>query len=278
LPDKPTDNPTYESLRVAAGLKFADGLAWSRSGWLAIADGRQKKVLRLKAGDAGVSELMASEGGAAGVAFDAQARLYVCETGARRVTRTDLKGKSETLAESFEGRKLNGPNDVTVRRDGHAYFTDPAFGSAVERRALDFYGVFHVSPKGEVAAVARWQTRPGGLALTADGRTLYVADADRHAVVAFEVGRNGEVDKPRDVVTGVAGVPGGMRTDAEGRLYVAARGIAVYSAAGKLERTMIDSTDCTNCTFGGAELEYLFVSARADVYRIQAGVKGALQY
>jgi len=267
----------YESQRVAAGLKFVDGLAWSRSGFLVAADVRQKKILRL-GGEPKPSELIADDGGAAGVAFDVQGRLCICEAESRRLTRSDLKGKSDILADSFEGKKLNGPNDVAVRRDGHIYFTDPAFGSAADRRELGFYGIFHIGLKGEFGAVARWQTRPNGIALSADGRTLFVTDSDRHAVVAFEVGRNGEAEKPRDVAKNIAGVPGGIRTDVDGRLYIAARGIAVYTAAGKLERTLIDSTNCTNCTFGEADLEYLFVAARTDIYRIKVGVKGALQY
>jgi gluconolactonase len=194
------------------------------------------------------------------------------------LTRSDLKGKTETLAETFDGKKLNGPHDVVVRRDGHVYFIDPAFGTAVDQRELGYYGIFHLGLKREFDAIARWQTRPGGITLSADGRTLYVTDADRHAMVAFDVGRNGEVDKPRDVLRNIAGVPGGIRTDADGRYYIAARGIAVYTSAGKLERTLMDSTNCTNCTFGEGDLEYLFAASRGDIYRIKMGVKGALQY
>lgn len=267
----------FESQKVASALKFADGLAWSRSGYLAVADVRKKTIIRL-GGSAEPQELIVNDGGASGLAFDVQGRLSVCESEARRVTRSDLKGKTETLADSFEGKKLNGPNDVVVRRDGHIYFTDPAFGNATDRRELSYYGIYHIGLKGEFEAIARWQTRPNGIALAADGRTLYVTDSDRHAVVAFDVGRNGEAEKPRDVVRNISGVPGGIRTDVDGRLYVAAKGIAVYTAAGKLERTLIDSNNCTNCTFGEADLEYLFVSSRSDIYRIKMGVKGALQY
>lgn len=268
----------YESEKVAAGLQFVGGLAWSRSGYLAIADVRTKKILRLGGAERKPQELLNDDGGANGVAFDAQGRLCVCETAARRLTRSDLKGKTETLADSFEGKKLNGPQDVVVRRDGHIYFTDAAFGSAVDRRELSYYGIFHMGLKGEFEAIARWQTRPSGIALTADGRTLYVADADRHAVVAFDVGRNGEADKPRDVVKGIAGVPGGIRTDVDGRLYIAARGISIYTAAGKLERTLIDSTNCSTIAFGEGDVESLFAAARGEIYRIKMGVKGALQY
>ena len=272
------ENPRYESQKVVSGLKFVDGLAWSRAGYLIAADVREKKLVRLGGGEPKPQELITNDGGAAGITFDTQGRLYICETEERRLTRSDLKGKTETLADSFEGKKLNGPDDVAVRRDGHVYFTDPAFGTAVDRRELGYYGIFHIGLKGKFDAIARWQTRPGGITLSPDGRSLYVTDADRHAVVAFDVGRNGEADKPRDVVRNTAGVPGGIRTDVDGRFYVAARGIGVYTSAGKPERILIDSTNCTTCTFGEADSEYLFAASRGDIYRIKVGVKGALQY
>ena len=118
----------------------------------------------------------------------------------------------------------------------------PAFGSAVDGREVGYYGIFHLGLKGEFEALARWQTRPNGVALSADGRTLYVTDADRHAVVAFDIGRNGEAEKPRDVVRNIAGVPGGIRTDVDGRLYIAARDQNVLISPGVFFR-FEDTTD-----------------------------------
>jgi gluconolactonase len=165
-----------------------------------------------------------------------------------------------------------------VRKDGNIYFTDPAFGSANDRRELDFYGVWRIGPKGELEAIARWQTRPNGIAVSGDGKTLYVTDSDRHAVVAFDLDRTGAAGNQRDVIRNVAGVPGGIRTDVEGRFYVAARGVGVYSPQGKLQRTLLDSENASNCTFGGADLESLFIGTRGTVYLVSLHVKGALQY
>jgi gluconolactonase len=204
--------------------------------------------------------------------------LYVCESEARRVTRIDTKGKVDMIAEMYEGKKLNAPNDVIVRKDGHVYFTDPAFGSATDRRELDFYGIWHVSPKGELDVVAKWQTRPNGIALSADGKALYVSDSDRHVVVAFDVDRAGQAGNARDIIRNVTGVPGGIRTDVDGRLYVAAKGVAVYSPQGKLERTLLESDNTWNCAFGEGDFESLFIAARGSIYRVKIGVKGALQY
>jgi sugar lactone lactonase YvrE len=271
------DLANYESERVATNLQFVDGLAWSRSGFLAMADVRQRKIFKLDS-DPHPKVLRDDDGGASGLAYDLQGRLYMCESQGRRVTRLDLKGRLETLAGDYQGRKFNAPNDIVVRKDGHVYFTDPAFGSANDHRELDFYGIWHLSPKGDLDIVARWQTRPNGIALPADGKVLYVTDSDRHAVVAFDLDRAGAASNQRDAVRNVAGVPGGIRTDVDGRVYVAAKGIAVYSPEGKLQRTLMGGENASNCAFGEADLESLFISARGSVYRVKLGVKGALQY
>lgn len=266
-----------EVTRVASGLRHPAGLAWSRDGFLVIADGLKREIYRLDA-DQRAKPTHQDTNGAQGLAYDTQSRLYICEADTRRLVRLDKRGKFETIAESFEGRKLNSPNDVTVRRDGHVYFTDPAFAGAIDRRELSFNGVFHVNPKGEIEAIARWQTRPNGVALSPDGRKLFVSDADRHAVVEFDLDGKGIASNPRDFVSGIQGVPAGLRLDVAGRLYVSAQGLAIYTPDGKLARTLLDSERVVNCTFGETDLEALYVATPKDIYRLRIGVKGALQY
>jgi gluconolactonase len=271
------DSLNYESEKIAGNLQFVDGLAWSRAGTLTVADVRQRKIFRFDT-DPHPKVLRDSDGGVSGLAYDLQGRLYMCESETRRVTRFDQKGKLETLAEGYQGRKFNSPNDIAVRRDGHVYFTDPAFGSANDHRELDFYGIWHISPKGDLDVVAKWPTRPNGIAISADGKVLFVTDSDRHAVVALDLDRNGGGGNQRDVIRKVAGVPGGIKTDADGRFYVAAKGVAVYSPQGKLERTLLESENTANCAFGEGDLQSLFISARGSIYRVKLGAKGALQY
>jgi gluconolactonase len=266
-----------EVTRVASGLRYSVGLAWSHDGFLVIADGLKREIYRLDA-DQRPKPTHQDANGVQGIAYDTQSRLYICETEMRRVVRLDKHGKFETVAESFEGKKLNAPSYVTVRRDGNAYFTDPAFAGAIDRRELDFNGVFHVSPKGEIEAIARWQTRPNGVALSGDGRKLFVSDADRHAVVEFDLDGKGAAANPHDFITGIDGVPAGLQLDSAGHIYVGAQGLAVYTPDGKLLRTLLGSQRVTNCTFGDQDLESLFVATPKDVYRVRIGVKGALQY
>src|ERR1700690_1597640 len=103
--------PNYESEKVAANLQFVDGLAWSRSGFLAAADVRQRKIFKLDFSPH-PNVLRENDGGASGLAYDLQGRLYICESETRRVTRLDPNGKLDTLAESWQGKKFNAPNDI----------------------------------------------------------------------------------------------------------------------------------------------------------------------
>lgn len=263
--------------RVATGLQYADGMVWARDGFLVFSNVGKKKIYRLDPGTA-PKPTEEDNNGAEGLAYDTQGRLYICEPDMRRVTRLDRKGKLETLVDAFEGKKFNAPNDVVVRHDGQVYFTDPAFGGTADTRELDFNGVFHVSPKGEVEAVARWKTRPNGIALSGDGKTLYVGDGDRHAVVAFDVDGHGEASNARDLIKNIEGVPNGIRTDVTGRIYVGANGLRIYSAEGKALQTLLPGDIVTNCAFGDNDFETLYVSGRKAIYRIRLGVKGALQY
>lgn len=278
-PQITSGSTTYEAEKIASNFQFADGIAWARAGFLAVADVRRNTMFRYE-GDVHpeIKPWRENTGGASGLAYDLQERLWICESSNRRVTRLDPDGKLETLADSYQGKKFNAPNDIVVRRDGHVYFTDPAFGSAVDRRELDFHGVWHIGPKGDMDVVAKWQTRPNGITLSADGKVLYVTDSDRHAVVAFDLDRAGTASNQRDLIRNITGVPGGIRIDVDGRLYVAAKGIAVYSPLGKLQRTLMETENASNCAFGSGDLESLFISARTSVYRVRPGVKGALQY
>jgi gluconolactonase len=263
--------------RIAAGHKFTEGPVWSREGFLLFSDVPQDLILQWTPGK-GVSRFRESSNGANGNTFDAQGRLYSCESRTRRVVRMDRKGQLEVLAERFEGKRLNAPNDIVVRRDGHVYFTDPAFGAQQDTRELDFFGVYHITPRGEIEAIARWKTRPNGVALSPDGRILYVTNSDERNVYAFDLDRQGRAANPRVVVSGIDGVPDGMAVDEKGNLYVTARALFVYTPQGKLLATIEMPETPSNCAFGDPDFGALYVTARSSVYRIRLDVKGAVPY
>jgi len=273
-------NIKVEKLTEDAG--FAEGPAWSIDGYLLFSDTVANKIRKFVPGK-GIVDYADREGGPIGNSYDAEGRLYSCEFRARRVTRTAKNGKVDVIAARFNGKRFNAPNDIVVRRDGHAYFTDPAFGNQEDTRELDFYGVFHLSPKGDVDLVAKWKTRPNGITLSPNGRTLYVSDSDDHLVRAYDVEKSGAASNERVVVRNIPGIPDGIRTDEKGNLYVAAKSIFVYATPsgagdGKLLGRIDFSETPSNLTFGDPDEESLYVTARNSVYRVRIGSKGALQY
>lgn len=259
---------------LAKGYTYTDGPAWSKDGFLIFSDTPAGQLLKWVPGES-PQVYRENVQGPAGNAFDSQGRLYTCETRARRVTRTDRKGAIEVLADRWEGKRLNAPNDITVSRGDHAYFTDPAFGSQADHRELDFYGVYHISPKGQLEIVAKLSGRPNGIALSPNGRVLYVTDSGNRSILEYDLDRNGQPTSQRTLVASTGAVPDGMRVDEKGNLYVAAGGIAVYSAAGQLLDTIPVSDLPSNCGFGEADGQSIFITARRNVYRVRVPQKGA---
>ena len=263
--------------KIASGLQFTEGPVWSRDGFLLFSDCVTNKLHKFVPGTGG-SEFAQIPGGPNGNTYDLQGRLYTCEFRTRRVTRTSKKGVVEVLATKFEGKRLNAPKDIVVRRDGHIYFTDPAFGNQQDTRELDFFGVFHITPKGELEPVAKWKTRPNGITLSPNGKVLYVSDSDARLVRAYDLDKNGAASNERVVIANIPGVPDGIRTDEKGNVYVAAKFVYVYSEDGKQIGHIELGDTPSNLAFGDGDLEGLYVTARTFVYRVRLGVKGALQY
>ncbi len=263
--------------KVGVGYAFTEGPVWSREGYLLVSDVPNNRIMRLTPGK-GIDVFREDSNGANGNTFDAQGRLYTCESRTRRVTRTDKKGRIEVLAEKWEGKRLNAPNDIVVRKDGNVYFTDPAFGNQADSRELDFYGVYRITPKGQMELIAKPTGRPNGIALSPNGRILYVANSDERNLRAYDVDRNGAVTNERVVASKIDGVPDGIKVDEKGNIYVTAKGIAVYSPEGKLLHTIEISETPANCAFGDPDFQTLYITARTSLYRVRMDVKGAVQY
>jgi gluconolactonase len=178
------------------------------------------------------------------------------------------------IAEKYQGKRLNAPNDIVVRKDGQIYFTDPAFGREQDSRELDFFGVFHISRRGELELVAKPKGRSNGIALSPNGTILYVDNSDERNVRAYDLDKNGAASNERVLVSHIDGVPDGMRVDEKGNLYVAANRIQVYTAEGKPLGTVQTEETPSNCTFGDPDLGSLYITARTSVYRARLDVKG----
>jgi gluconolactonase len=270
------DFSNLEFAKVATGYQFTEGPVWSHSGYLLFSDIPANKILRYTPGK-GVEVFLENSNGANGNAFDSKGRLYSCEGRGRRVVRRDKSDKVEVLADKFEGKRLNEPNDIVVRKDGHIYFSDPAWGSAYQAREQD-WGVYHITPKGEVQVIARPKGRPNGLAFSPDGKILYVDNSDEKNVRAYDLDREGNASNERVIVSGIEGVPDGMRVDVKGNLYVTAKAVEIYSPEGKPLGSVTLPETPANCAFGDADLQTLYVTARTSLYKIRMPVKGAVPY
>jgi gluconolactonase len=253
--------------RLAQGYRFTAGPAWSKElGYLIFSDTPSDRLLKWVPGNP-VEVYRTDAHGPAGNAFDAQGRLYTCETRTRRVTRTDKNGKIEVVADAWEGKKLNAPSQIVVARTGNVYFTDPAFGEQSEHRELDFHGVYHIPPKGPMTLVAKSAGRPRGIAISPNGRTLYVSNADEHNVRAWDLDRNGEAANERVFAAKIEGAPAGVAVDAQSNVWVAAKGIVVYSPEGKQLRVIEMHDVVSGMAIGEADLKTLFLTARGVVFR-----------
>ena len=258
--------------KIAGGFHYVGGMAWSHDGHLFISDGPRGKLHQWTPGES-TAFLAVELSGPAGLAVDEHGRILVCEAGARRIVRIKAGNAVEVLASVFEGHALNSPNDLVMRKDGTIFFTDPAFGSAQDHMELSFHGLYRLNTKSEVVALARWNSRPDGVALSPDGKTIYVAISDERAVRAFDLDRQGNVSNERILISGIAGVPRSLRTDETGRIFVAAHTVLIYSPQGKLLGQIETSERPTSLAFGEGSRQVLFVATRSSVYRVEFGQK-----
>jgi len=256
--------------RLSQGYRFTEGPAWCKDGYLIFSDTPSDRLLKWTPGSP-VEVFRTDAHGPAGNAFDAQGRLYTCETRTRRVTRTDKSGKIEVLAERWDGKRLNAPNGIVVAKNGSVYFTDPAFGDQSDHRELDFYGVYHIPPKGAMELLAKFTGRPHGIAFSPNGRILYVADADAKNVRAFDLDKNGEASNDRVLVPKTPGIPTGIAVDDKGNLWVTGGNIGIYNPEGKRLHTIEMHDPVSACAFGEADMKSLFLTVRGVVMRARHG-------
>ncbi len=275
--------------RLATGFDWAEGPVWfGDHGCLLFSDIPSNRILRWS--EEGLTTFRAPANHANGHTRDRQGRLVSCEHGTRRVTRTEWDGAITVLAEGWQGKKLNSPNDVVIHSSGAIFFTDPtygidtgrvpAFGSPGQTAELDFQGVYRIDPDGTVElVVSTGFTQPNGLAFSPQEATLYIGDSQERLIWAYDVAPNlslwnrslfvDQKDDPR------RGAPDGMKVDSEGRLWTTgAGGVSVHSASGEYLGVFELDEHAANLTFGGENFSTLFMTAGTSVYAIETTVRG----
>jgi gluconolactonase len=280
--------PGADVARLATGCEWAEGPVYLDGGvvWSDIPNDR---MLRWDERTGAVGVFRAPSAYANGNTLDGEGRLVTCEHGNRRVTRTEHDGSIAVVADRFEGKRLNSPNDVVVAADGAVWFTDPSYGIDSDREGhaapseIGACHVYRVSPQGEVAIAADDFVRPNGLAFTPDGRRLFVSDTGathvedgpRH-IRAFDVAGDGALSGGEVFATSTAGLFDGFRFDADGRLWTSAGdGVHCYDPDGLLIGKVRLPEACANVVFGGAGRDRLFACATSSLYAVELAVRGA---
>lgn len=266
--------------KIAGGFIFTEGPVWHPEGYLLFSDIEGARIYRYdpNAQAEKVSVWRENSGNANGNTLDRQGRLVTCEHGNRRVSRTEQDGTVVALAASYQGKRLNSPNDVIVKSDGTIYFSDPPYGIQPEQREQPCNGLYRITPAGQLELLVDDFERPNGLAFSPDEQILYVDDSPRRHVRAFDVQPDGSLSNSRifaDMDHPQPGSPDGMKLDVEGNLYVAgATGVWVFTAEGEHLGVITTPERPANCAWGDADRQTLYVTARTSLFRIRTHVPG----
>ena len=277
--------PGNKPVKVASGCKFTEGPAVDSQGNVFFSDGPNDRIMQIAA-DGKVSIFRQPCGRANGMEFDNEGRLVMCQsagaTGKRRVARLETDGSEVVLADTFEGKQFNAPNDLTIDRKGRIYFTDMA--PPTEKNPTMPPAVYRIDGPGKVVKVIDNLLRPNGIVITPDNKTLYVSDRGVQKLQRYKVAEDGSL-KPDGTVYDFSPDRGidGMCIDIKGNLYTTAgkgktSGVYIFSPEGKkLDVIPVPETP-TNCVFGGADRKMLYVTAGRSLYRVQLTIEGFAVY
>lgn len=267
---------------VAEGFEFTEGPLWLPDGSLLFQDIKAERTYR-HSSDGTTSVLRERTGAANGQTFAPGGTIVFCEQNGRRVSRMNRDGSGvEVVTETWSGKRLNSPNDIVARSDGSLFFTDPPYGVAPPDREIDFQGVYRLDVAGVPHLVADDFEKCNGLAFSPDECMLYVCDTARYHVRAFDVEPSGDLVAGSGRVLaemdpGKPGGPDGMKTDAEGRLYVAvALGVWVFEPDGRLLGILALPKRPSNLAWCGPDGATLAITAVDSVYRVRLNVRGIL--
>ena len=263
---------------VATGFGFTEGPIWDQSGFLYVSDETINKIYRLHLD--GRKEEVIALGDPDGNTFDRQHRLIDCASVLRAIIEITPDGKYKILADHYEGKKLNSPNDVILGPDGALYFTDPTLDLvAGEKQEISFQGVYRLDAKGNVQLLTRDLTQPNGLAFSPDGKRFYVDDSELRNIRAYDVAPDGTLTNGRifgeEPGSKGEGVPDGMKVDKSGNIFVTGpKGIWVWDAKGNHLGTIVMPEQPANLTWGDKDYRTLYITATKSVYRLEMKTTG----
>ena len=296
-------DPTFDELidinaeieQLSSGHKWTEGPVWNKQQkMLLFCDIPNNEINRWDevtgkvtvfmkpSGYDGVENEFGKEPGTNGLIYGQDGRLIACDHGNRRLYRLYEDGSKGTLVDRFEGKRFNSPNDLVMDKAGNIYFTDPPYGMIDESvREIEWHGVYRLTPSGAVTLLTKEFTRPNGIGLSPDEKTLYVAQSDKDAPIykAFPLNEDGTIGEGRVLydakpLTKDPGMPDGMAIDQNGNLWATGPGgVLVISPDGKLLGRIMMNKPTANCTFGD-DGSTLYITSSGFVCRVKTKAKG----
>jgi len=275
-------DPEAKLTTVATGFGFTEGPVWDSQGFVFVSDEETNKIFRVYM--EGRKEELISLGDPDGNTYDYQQRLIDCASVLRAIIRIDRQGKYEILADRFEGKRFNSPNDVVIGPDGAIYFTDPTLDLPEgQKQELPYQGVYRLDPSGKVTLLTKEMSQPNGLAFSPDGKHAYVDDSDRRNILVFDF--TAEHSFANGKIFGVEpggkgdGVPDGIKVDQAGNLYVTGpKGVWVWDSAGRHLGTIVLPEQPANLAWGDADYQTLYITATTSVYKLRTKARGFVPY
>lgn len=280
--------------KLADGFKWTEGPVWMPGGFLLFSDIPNNAVMKwqegkglsvfLKPSGYTGSEPRGGESGSNGLTRDTEDRLVLCQHGDRCVARLEFSGQFMTLARYYRWHRFNSPNDLVFNSSGDLYFTDPPYGLekglADSKKELPFQGVYLLRKNGEVVLLTQELSRPNGIALSPDQKTLYVGNSDgaNPVIMAYPVKADGMIEYGRVFFNMASlprkGGPDGMKVDVRGNLFTTGPGgVLVISPQGKHLGTLVTEQPTANCAWGDNG-STLYITANHTLCRVKTSTRG----
>ncbi len=281
--------PLAKVERIATGCRWAEGPAWlgdTRS--LVWSDIPNNRMLRWDEETGATSVFRKPSNYANGHTRDRQGRIVSCEHGGRRISRTEHDGTVTTVADSFQGKRLNSPNDLVVKSDGSIWFTDPTFGilgwyEGAKATPESPMNVYRVDASGAIELAIEGINQPNGLAFSPDEKILYVVESrsDPRKILAYDIVDGRKAVNGRVFIDAGPGTPDGFRVDVDGNLWcgwgmgeAGLDGVHIFNPDGKRIGRIDLPERCANLCFGGVHRNRLFMAASTSVYSLYVNTQG----
>jgi len=268
--------------RVAGDFGVTEGPAWDPRGFLYVSDEEQNKIFRLYPN--GRREVFFQTGDPDGSTLDRDHELVTTASVLRAVVKVRQDGSYRVLADKYNGKRFNSPNDVVLGPDGALYFTDPTLDLPKgEQQEIPFQGVYRLGTDGTVTLLTRELMQPNGLAFSPDGKHLYIDDSERRDIRVYDFSAGGNLSNGRVFATEAggpkSGVPDGMRVDRDGNLFVTGPlGVWVWDVRGNHLGTIVMPEQPANLAWGDDDFRTLYITATTSVYRIKTKTRGFVPY